>query len=383
MKELGAPVLYLPQMTTKDPKSPCLPIFATRQTELKTKKSVIVVVNDHFSDLGVWAYRVICDNTGGFDKGSCTGLAKDIKASTAEAPGLLVLNPGQYYYSFKENRALNHESWSALPKKSLFHPEVRVDEAHNLVPHNGTRVEHISFIFDNILANEAWVDKDADIYIMGICEGGNSVINYLHENWDVWSSRVNGAAWVNPYTDRDGLRPDFKTFLETRTRSWTVSGAPLNTCRGMPTDGKAPVLPEIREWEDDPANDARWTENVFCPTFSSGQAEFAECVFAHSYNCMLDFFAEINEGGATYENPPFVVAEPPKPELVVDEEEGQENGTELTRRDADQQGTVLPGKANGEAKPVKKEVEGEDGSKMKFAGEMVDRSLLQATGFLD
>jgi hypothetical protein len=184
MEQLNVLALYLSQLTatTKPENEASVSVFTTRQSDLKTKTNVVVIINDHMQDLGVWAYRQICDT--GFDTGSCTGTIKVVKLrhhSVEKEPGLVITNPGQYYYSHKEGTALTHESWKALPKKSMFHPTVGLMRRRTWCQDSKTDGEHNITVFDKVIGNEEFVRRDANISIIGIGEGGNSVMSYLNE----------------------------------------------------------------------------------------------------------------------------------------------------------------------------------------------------------
>jgi hypothetical protein len=380
-QQFGVPALYLPQLTTAKPDEPSVPILTTRQEDLRTKKDVVVIVNDHMQDLGVWAYRRICDS--GFDAGSCTGTIRALKLrhhSADSEPGLVILNPGQYYYSHKEKRALTHGSWEALPRKSLFHPTLKADATHNLVPGSRNRHEHIATVFEKVMHNEAFVSKDANLYIIGICEGGNSVLSYLNAHWSSLSARVKAASWVHVYADATNLEPSFAKFIETRTRSWVVSNASLNTCIGMPDHDPRPIrrVDTTQSWEDD---EDEWAEDFLCPTFSGGDEEFTECVFPKSYKLMIDFFDEVKRGGEKYANPPFEVANLPKE--VEKEVASFQNGAEhvaqdLTVKAVDKEDVTIPDTVNKAMEKIK-EVELQ-GGEVEIAGVVVAKDLLEKAG---
>jgi hypothetical protein len=394
MEQFGVPALYLPQMTTTKPDDdePAAPIFTTRQADLSAKKNVIIIINDHMQDLGVWAYRKICDDS--FDAGSCTGTIKALKlrhhSVESSEPGLVILNPGQYYYSHRERRSLTHESWEALPKKSLFHPTVKADGTHNLVAGSHDMQEHITTVFEKVVNNEQFVRRDADLYIVGIGDGANGVLAYLNTHWSALCARVKAAAWVQPYADTGTFDTSFAAFLETRTRSWTVSTAPLNTCLGMPDHNPAPTRQTdtptpTRSWEDGDPDD-EFAETFFCPTFSGGEEEFTECVFPKSYKAMLDFFDEIGRTGGAgvasgdgYVNPVFEVVKPSKNNDDLVAGDGVEYvAREMLVKDVDRDGVAIPDAVEKVTERVKK-VELQEGE-VEVAGVAVAKTLLQKAG---
>jgi hypothetical protein len=384
MAMLNTPALYLPQLTITKPDYPAVPIFTTHQDTLKTKKSVIIIVNDHLQDLGVWAYRRICDES--FDHGSSTGTVKALNTIKLRhgfyefEPGVVIFNPGQYYYSYKEGLALSHESWEALPRQSLYHDTVKADEEHNFVDGSRSRDEHVATVFKDIILNTQYVAYDAELYIIGICEGSNTIIKFLNENWVALGSRVKAAAWVHPHIVPEELKPTLAAFIEHRTRSWMLSGAPQDTCVGMPSHEVKPERPEFgapRNWEDQ--DNDKEEEMVYCPTFSGGEDEWTECIFPKVQRSMFEFFTDVSRGGREYKNPLFEVVKPAKAESSEDEPSGQ--GVNIEVKDANRDGDLLP-PDTADTKQVTekvKEVElGDD--EVEVAGVPMPKDLLTKAG---
>ncbi|KAJ9641346.1 hypothetical protein H2199_005316 [Coniosporium tulheliwenetii] len=139
----GMQVWYLPQLQVRKPKEAHVPIFATPPEVLRRCKRVIVIVNEDSQDLGVFAWRDIGGEPG-LDGGSVLAIVKELsrrftnpvngswpvgqesssdsddaamakeptgsdeatqvvkdlkKIQYPDAPGLIVLNPGQLRYS--------------------------------------------------------------------------------------------------------------------------------------------------------------------------------------------------------------------------------------------------------------------------------------------
>lgn len=250
--------LYLPQLSTKKPKEPHVPIFATPQAELKTKKCIVVVLNDHKQDLGVWDYRYL--STHGIDAGSCVNLVKGLNngVESSEAPGLILLNPGQLTYSHKYRRAMTLQSWQAMPRASLAHPATQEHPVYNSAEGNRNKAEHLAFIFERILKDSAWARQDAEIYIIGILNGGEEVLSYLNKNWDFWAPRIAAIALTSVFTKRQTLSWEFIQFLRDRARNWKISGAPKDACLVSPLhwtlqipDTSLPPAPQQAKTDDD------------------------------------------------------------------------------------------------------------------------------------
>jgi hypothetical protein len=348
-------LLYLPQLSTTKPKEPYVPIFATPQAELKTKKRIIVVLNDHKQDLGIWDYR--CLSIHGIDAGSCINLAKALnhnaESTGNDAPGLIISNPGQLNYSHKYNRAMTIQSWQAQPRTSLAHPVVQEHPIHNSAEFNRDKTEHISFIFEQILKDPTWARQDAEIYIIGILNGGEEILSYLNRNWDFWASRVAAIALTSVFTKRQTLSWELIQFLRDRARNWKISGAPKDACLVSPlhwtlqipdtsivqpqthiedktvgqekgdvvngyengvvattTDGDE----EMIEWATQPEPVVP-DPQIICPEFSSAVQNFTEVIFPTVLESILAFFKVVEDDVKGYKNPAFKVEEW-EPEII-------------------------------------------------------------------
>lgn len=239
MTALGIPPVYLPQLTSEKPQGePSVPILVTNKEELRKKKRIVVVINDDFQDLGLWAYRIVSKDHG-VEAGSVVSLAKtmqtnqfatlaagddaapkldadeekhDLKESLItkpsagtgpdspltsktpvtstddvpftvpenwQTPGLVVLNPGQLFYSHRLDKAMTKQSWDSQPRKSGIHPIPRIDPVFNKIQGNRTVDEHVKTSFDKILNDSEWVAPDANIYLVGIGNGGDAMLRVL------------------------------------------------------------------------------------------------------------------------------------------------------------------------------------------------------------
>ena len=272
MAALGIPLLYLPQLTAVKPESsPHIPILATPADILKTRKRVIVLINDNTQDLGILAYRVLSKELG-IDGGSVVNFTKQIirrsikptnvlrpdssgrsssndqssitnpelhigaKKSLARhefeeeykkryysksthdgeelteetrksikiakelaeiedknAPGLIVLNPGQTYYSHRFNEAMTIVAWQGQPRKSLLHDPIKIDKDENTVEGNRNSAEHVKFVFENVISNPKFVAPDAEIYVIAIESGVADVVKLLNEECKFLLFRVRAA----------------------------------------------------------------------------------------------------------------------------------------------------------------------------------------------
>src|SRR5262249_49270527 len=162
-----------------------VPIYATPPDILKTKRRILIVVNNSDSDLGVWSYRII-HGEGSITSGTCISLVEEIKRRADGHPDLepaiLIVNPGELIYSHRENVAMTHTTWLSQPRSSAVHPANIIHHEHNLVPGNKTSAEHLAFVFDKILGNPDFVPKNAEFYLVGLIDGARYILEHLNQH---------------------------------------------------------------------------------------------------------------------------------------------------------------------------------------------------------
>lgn len=185
------------------PNGPQLPILAPPPEILKARKRIILLVNDTMQDLGILAYRQLQRELG-INGGSVVNFVKEIiKRSATDndaenganifkdgyvledgttTPALIVLNTGQLLYSHKYDQAMTLRSWSAMPRKSVAHDMVRIHDEENRVPGHGNAKEHVKTVFDQVICNPDHVAADAEVYVIAIEDGTESVINLLTDD---------------------------------------------------------------------------------------------------------------------------------------------------------------------------------------------------------
>ncbi|KAF4310359.1 Ribosomal protein S14 [Botryosphaeria dothidea] len=427
MKALGIPPVYLPHLATEKPAGePCVPIFVTKKEELRKLKRIIVVVNDDFQDLGMWAYR-IASKEGGIDAASVVSLAKamqgsqlsstvaamsnvppptspkppseekhDLKESLIsklgantgldspiasktpvsitddvpfkvpadwKVPGLVVLNPGQLLYSHRMDKALTKQSWDSQPLESGIHPIRRIHPDFNKIEGHRTVDEHVKSSFENIVNNPEWVAPDANIYVVGIGNGGDAVLRVLNKQWPLYKERVAAIALTDPTPIQEAFSDqDFVAFLRHRARALVSSQEPFSTPVAVPCNtnypeevkdrkqasshpgapwleqiedpaGSGPVLSLISHASDTlvssisqlaidsilqsptgpvkttPEKSYEWGYHYF-PMLSSGERIFGEIIFPFAQYSILAWFETV-ANTPNYRNPVFHVPEAP------------------------------------------------------------------------
>lgn len=195
--------MYLPQLTyTKPQGEGYVPILAPPAEILKTRKRVVVLINDSAQDLGILAYRRLQRELG-VNGGSVINFTKELtKRSTGpdegcvsfedgvgiadkdkETPGLIVMNCGQLLYSYKFNQAMTIQSWHATPRKSACHDPIQITD-YNHVEGNRDAKEHIQFVIENVIKNSNFVAADAEVYFIAIENGATELLEILDSDAD-------------------------------------------------------------------------------------------------------------------------------------------------------------------------------------------------------
>ncbi|KAF2034510.1 hypothetical protein EK21DRAFT_85527 [Setomelanomma holmii] len=376
LASLGINRIYLPDFTTTRPSGPHVPILAPAPEILKSRKRIIVIVNDAIQDLGILAYRQMQRELG-INGASTVNLVKQtIKRSTtgsatakyenifddgvgikdqSDTPALVVLNTGQLLYSHKHNKAMTLRSWSAMPRKSIAHDMIRIHEEENRVPGHRDPKEHIKSVFDTVLCTPHRVSPDAEIYVIAIEGGTDSLLSVLGEDFDKYGSRITGMALIHSLIDNSQIKnATLRTFLHQRAREWRYSDLTNNPehCTELPEGyyedirnnltGTVSTPPRITghiDWNENvprativssittamhrliisatsskkedppsttPDESSDWStgQAAICPTFAGGPESTGECILTNPavQNAVLKFFEEVAQDPQNYHN---------------------------------------------------------------------------------
>ncbi|KAJ4357355.1 uncharacterized protein N0V89_001930 [Didymosphaeria variabile] len=364
---LGLKELYLPTRSNSKPIGPHVPILAPPAEVLKTRKRVIVIINDDtYQDLGILAYREL-QREGGLNGGSVVSFVKGLVNRTqADAspdhheklardgariekdehiPGLIVLNTGQLLYSHKFNKALSMRSWTALPRKSITHDPVKIHEVENRVEGHRTPSEHIKTVFNTVIKNRNFVSPEAEVYVVAIENGVEKLIEVLDQNFYSYADRITAMAFMQSTVGGHQIRnPDVKAFLHTRARHWEtfkIGSADPTQCKAVPADyiskqpstpiPKSPVnwletvdggaglradtplasIPEVKlaiaATKESTSEDGFQDATPICPVFGGGETWVGECVFTQSIvqQAVLEFFEDVALDPKGFCNPDF------------------------------------------------------------------------------
>jgi hypothetical protein len=182
METLGFKQLYLPELTLEKPKNAQhLPVLITDPEVLKTKSRILVIIPSQQSGLG-WLNSGRIFSEEGIESGSILPLARHIKSAGEAAPGLIITNPNELYFSWKTGQPLSNREWMCLPKTSLWHPSPEILGKYNRIPENITAEQHVRFIFEKLLASYSGIRSDAKLDIIAIADATELVIPYLNNS---------------------------------------------------------------------------------------------------------------------------------------------------------------------------------------------------------
>ncbi|KAK5131273.1 hypothetical protein LTR08_001178 [Meristemomyces frigidus] len=252
------------------PEGPHTTILATEPSVLKEKRDVVVVVNEHMQDLGIWSYRLLM-REGGINAGSAVGLVEKLQAwgsgngtqgpvsaiKTAlqklkldgaaddashgdklDAPGVIILNPGQLIYSHALNTSMAQSTWMARPRATALDDHIRIDPIHNRVPGHETPEAHVYSTFEHIISR--LTHDGARLYVVALGEGGEALVNYLDTKLsaDLGASigeKLEAVAFMQPTHTPAQVKPQaVANFLACRGRSWILDEAPMGTLLNTP-----------------------------------------------------------------------------------------------------------------------------------------------------
>ncbi|KAF2709691.1 hypothetical protein K504DRAFT_467643 [Pleomassaria siparia CBS 279.74] len=368
LSAIGIEKLYLPTLSNTKPDSkPHIPILAPPADILKTRKRVIVIVNSETQDLGILAYRQL-QREPGLNGGSVVDLAKKlvkrsgvvkegvdifrdgaaIENKSEETPGLIVLNLGQLLYSHKSNESLSLRSWLCKPRKSICHDYVKIHDTENYVEGHRTPQEHIKTVFDMVLHNTDFVAADAEIYVIAIENGVDSLVDVLSNDLNKYGARITALAVIQSMMEADRIHdPKLKAFLHQRARQWKLFDDPNpRQCAELPKD----YTPGVENaTQTKPAQSVNWLDNTapqgpvavvlnlldqlvvkshpsdsklepestvdysdfeyepICTGFGGGEATVGECIFTDTdvQDAILAFFEEVAQNPSDYRNPLF------------------------------------------------------------------------------
>ena len=167
------------------PSDPHVPILTSHY--LTTAKRLIVYFGESMQDLGIFACRVIGQDS--IASGSVLDFVHAIQSKEGSADTAIVIaNLGQLIWYRRGHRAMSIASWNALPRKTGVGNSMRIDPVKNHIPGNENTKEHVRSVFEEVLGKLA--RQDAMIDLIGVGEGAEEAVSYLDHNWKRWQGAV-------------------------------------------------------------------------------------------------------------------------------------------------------------------------------------------------
>ncbi|GAM41283.1 hypothetical protein TCE0_042f14298 [Talaromyces pinophilus] len=302
LEEVGLSTLRLP--LGSQPNDKHVPILVS--SNLPTATRITLILGSPDQDLGIWTYRSMAEQ--GINRGSMVEITKEILTNKPDT-AMIIANMGQLVYHCGSGQAMSQLTWFALPVETAAHPPAR-QTWRNLIPRNGNWREHVTCIFEDVLAPESgMVNPEAKIDIIGVEEGGLGAVEYLVENWPTWKPSISGICFSRPQHQKHNLTLDstddddddddtvpepgsFAHFISTRSRAYVLSDKPLE----WPVPG---------------------TLQHGCNTYSGNEPVNHEDVIVSSWQSMLQWFDKVY-ADPSYEEVEFVIEE------RVEDDEGWE-----------------------------------------------------------
>ncbi|KAE8418673.1 Arb2 domain-containing protein [Aspergillus pseudocaelatus] len=290
LRELNLTTLRLP-LTSKVNEAH-VPILVS--SNLSTASRIVVVFGEPVQDLGIWAYRSI--GADGINAGSAVSFAKAVLhpetnedgTNTECAPkhsdtALVLANTGQLIWHCGARRPMTLPTWLAYPRPSAVDPPLMMTH-RNKIPGNGCWEDHVSCVFNEILADRGrLVRHDAKINVVGIAEGGQGAIRHLSLKWEDWRGYISAIVLTNPLHSidvelavKDEISGSFLAFVSSRCRAYVISDEP----RGY-------LVPGARRHG--------------CNCYSSGEMQHVECIMPRAWKHMLEWLNLAHADSTMYE----------------------------------------------------------------------------------
>ena len=167
------------------PSDPHIPILTS--SNLATAKRIIVYFGESMQDLGIFAHRIIGQES--IASGSALDFIHAIQSEKDSADTAIVIaNLGQLVWYRRGQRAMTIASWNALPRKTGVGNPMRIDAVKNHIPGNTSIKEHVKSVFEEALGKLA--KQVAGIDVIGVGEGAEEAVKYLEQNWKQWENKV-------------------------------------------------------------------------------------------------------------------------------------------------------------------------------------------------
>jgi hypothetical protein len=108
----------------------------------------------------------------------------------------------------------------------------------------------------------------------------------------MWANRISTISLIATWQSHNYINsPAFASFLKNRARAWNTSVAPPSTPIARPSRA---------------APQEAWERETLCPTFSGGEAQFAEMIFPRMQRVIMEW-TDVVTKDLNYCNPEFII----------------------------------------------------------------------------
>ncbi|KAL7910216.1 Arb2 domain-containing protein [Trichoderma velutinum] len=299
LEKEGLQKLFLPLGTSTT--EPHMPIFVT--PNLDTKSRTVVIFGEPTQELGLVAGRV-ANGAGGINEGSMASVVRALASQRSSPddgspPGIVLANMGQTYYWPQGKRAITVLASSSLPLPSLSHKGVRHVPALNDIYGNEDPVQHVRYIFGEVLRSLA--NDEALLDVIAIGDSCEIVEKFLdgQEAWDTWGKRLSSLTLLGPVYEAGSLTNGlFKDFMTKRARGYLVCPEPLGTPLAPPEGNSELSIPPLG-----------------FPCVSSSEAMYTETILIQARSHILSYIQDVAMD-LGYENPVVTPVDCPPPAMT-------------------------------------------------------------------
>ncbi|CAK1358900.1 unnamed protein product [Cercospora beticola] len=249
------------EISSSRPSGQNVSLLTTKVSELAQKRDIIIVIGESSQDCGVWAWRTV-QREGGIDGGSVTGLASKMAARVVQptedgmarldqceqtrtdeqklqAPGIIILNPGQLIYSHGLGRNLTVASWQSRPRPTATSEPYKVEPKHNSIPGHETPHRHVQTAFQSILPQI--IAEDARLHIIAIGDGTTATLDTIDQimlasdHISIGGGILGTVALIDAKHEHEKIASlPLKTHLASVGKGWVQSEEAKSTVVQMP-----------------------------------------------------------------------------------------------------------------------------------------------------
>lgn len=174
-----------------------------------------------------------------------------------DAPGVIILNPGQLLFSHLENKCMTWATWNARTRSTALSKSFQVHNVINRIRGHTNADEHVATVFDNVLPQ--LVNRAARVHVVAITDGAERFVKWFDRALDEEESiahQVDAMVFSEPTHDPAAFPEDAPLHAELKwnARSFIKSSRPLGTfinAPGATTDFRTEAQKEEDRLEDE------------------------------------------------------------------------------------------------------------------------------------